>query len=225
MKKEYGYFLGGMVSGGALGVLATIIFLKKKFMKELDRRVDEMEDYYQRTDEYDKRKVQNQKSSVRVKEKDKKLKTGHVKEKDRTNYAKAYDDIVTNNYIVKDGIMRQSSDEELLAESEYPEEDFEDEIDALESISKESDLEPRIISFEKAGELDATYDDQTLFYYMYNDTLTDDEGNVVDEPDLLLGNALEKYGFSDNDEKMIFVQNFRLRTLYEVEKIWDSFEY
>lgn len=228
-KKNLCYLLGGVVVGGTLGVLATIVLLKKKFLKELDRRVDEMEAYYKRTDEYDKRK-----RDVRIRKDESKeevdiCKATDCKEGDLKNYAKAYRDLVENNYVVKEGKLKLASDEELLAEQEYPEEDpeelDEEEQAMFESHLKERGRDPRIISFEKMGELDPSYDNQTLFYYMYDETVTDEDGNVIDEPNLLLGNTLGKYGFADNQEKTIYVQNFQLRTVYEVVKEWKTFEY
>ena len=228
-KKNLCYLLGGVVVGGTLGVLATIVLLKKKFLKELDRRVDEMEAYYKRTDEYDKRK-----RDVRIRKDESKeevdiCKPTDCKEGDQKNYAKAYRDLVEDNYVVKEGKLKLASDEELLAEQEYPEEDpeelDEEEQAMFESHLKERGRDPRIISFEKMGELDPSYDNQTLFYYMYDETVTDEDGNVIDEPNLLLGKTLGKYGFADNQEKTIYVQNFQLRTVYEVVKEWKTFEY
>lgn len=258
------YFFCGAVAGGTLGVLGTVIFLKKRMMKELDRRVEEMESYYKRTDKYDKRKRPSN-GKPRYNGESNKSNTGrengalYSKDrddickatdcKDRTNYSKMFknskkgtvltdersammqdvsnvdfDEKTTTNYVVKD--------EELLAEGEYPEED-EDEFDGTEeeeneineAYQRDRDRDPRIISFDKMAELDASYENRTLFFYMYDDTVVDEDDNIVDEPHLLLGDCLEKYGFVDNEEKLIFVQNFKLRTVYEVEKVWKSFDY
>ena len=244
--KNFVYLFCGVAIGGIVGVTSTVIFLKKRMMKELDRRVEEMEAYYKKSDEYDKKKrAPSQKPSyadastesntgrengiLTGKERVDICKPTDCKEDSKTDYKGAFQGSKTENYIVKDGEMRPAADEELLAESEYPEEDLDEENDPekemFESYQKDRGREPRIISFDKMGELDASYDNQVLYFYMYDDTIVDEEDNVIDEPHLLLGDCLEKYGFVDNDEKMIFVQNFALRTVYEVEKVWKSFDY
>lgn len=250
------YLFCGVVIGGVIGVASTVIFLKKKFLKELDRRVEEMEAYYKKSDEYDKKKrspirkpsyadkstetnTGRENGVLPSKERVDICKPTDCKEDSKTDYKNAFSkekigggsiksDSLTTNYIVKDGEMRPASDEELLAESEHPEDDepeIDEDLEMFESHQKDRGREPRIISFDKMGELDNSYDNQVLYFYMYDDTVVDEDDNVIDEPHLLLGDCLEKYGFVDNDEKMIFVQNFRLRTVYEVEKVWKSFEY
>lgn len=247
-------FVGGLVVGGVLGALATIKVTKKKYMAELDRRVAEMEAYYQKPDRYDrsKRRVKSEEAydtssrssntgrengRTKCKAVSDICKHTDCKEEERTDYSKKFEKgqkgdskaKEVGNYVVQDGSLQEASDEELLAENEYPEEDDDDISEAeeamFESAQKDRGRLPRIISFEKMGELDASYDNQVLFYYMYNDTLADEDGNVIDEPHLLLGDCLEKYGFMENEEQLIFVQNFALRTIYEVEKVWKAFNY
>lgn len=248
-KKNVGYLCGGIVVGGALGVLATILFLKKKFVKELDRRVGEMEEYYQKTDEYDKSKRRVSKDDLNDEDSNK-TNTGREKgvlsskqradickhtvcnEEAPTDYTKAFrGDGVTREEGLdsRNGELKKASDEELLAENEYPEEEIDEDEEAekemFESNQKERTREPRLISYQKLEELDASYDNKTLFFYMYDDTVTDEDDNVIDEYHYLLGDCIEKYGFIDNDEQMILVQNFAHRTIYEVQKVWKSFDY
>lgn len=159
-----------------------------------------------------------------------------------TNYAKAYTD--------KDSV---DDIEGELAEQEHPEDD-EPEIDesyadpreqehegdistTLPESSKEADVDeffkehqkkkgrkPRIISVEEAANLPEYIESQTLFYYATNEVMTDEDEEVIEDPERLIGDALTKYGFADNDEERIFVMNYQLDTCYEIAKILGSYE-
>lgn len=100
---------------------------------------------------------------------------------------------------------------------------------AFEKRQKEKGRAPRIISYEKFSELneDPTYDQQTLIFYTGDSTLTDEEDNVIEigDEELLVGNCLSKYDFTDTDSKetCIYVQNFELSTIYIVQKVYSSY--
>ena len=159
-----------------------------------------------------------------------------------TSYARAY--------VGKDTV---DDIEEELAEQEHPEDD-EPEIDesyadpreqehegdistTLPESSKEADVDeffkehqkkkgrkPRIISVEEAANLPEYIESQTLFYYATNEVMTDEDEEVIEDPKRLIGDALTKYGFADNDEQRIFVMNYQLDTCYEIAKILGSYE-
>ena len=58
---------------------------------------------------------------------------------------------------------------------------------------------------------------------MYNDALTTEDDDLIEVPYDLVGDCLNKYGFTDNDEMVIYVQNFALTTVYEVQKVMAAF--
>jgi hypothetical protein len=114
------------------------------------------------------------------------------------------------------------------ADFEYPEEDVileddEDEESPEEAAHndhiKNRNRRPRIISEEAVNEMPPYYDFDNLYYYTHDLTLCDDNDQVIDEPGYLVGDCLEKYNFVDSDEKVIFVQNFQLDMVYEVQKV------
>lgn len=85
------------------------------------------------------------------------------------------------------------------------------------SSKKEADPEPVIdapyvITPAEFGGVDG-YDIQTLKYYEADDTLTDDDDNVVDE-DLVGSGALSAFGQYEDDT--VYVRNERLKRDYEI---------
>ena len=128
-----------------------------------------------------------------------------------------------------------------LSESQHPEDDEsskEEELsgdekateEALE-LNAEKDRErskpPRLVPFETVEALDDTWDRQTLFYYQYDDTLVTEDGDEVledEERKDIVGNTLTKYDFDANDEMVIYVQNFKFSTVYEIEKVRGAYD-
>ena len=123
---------------------------------------------------------------------------------------------------------------EQLAEIRVPEDDAdlsEEEQEIEDGLAydlmkkKESTRKPRIISFDESEGLDDSWDKKLLYYYVYDDTLmTEDDEDLLEGEirELTVGDCLEKYGFTYNKEAVIFVQNFKFSTVYEVEKVWGS---
>ena len=84
---------------------------------------------------------------------------------------------------------------------------------------------PRIISADALGDLDATWDVKTLYYYAYDETLATEDGELIDDVGLTVGDALEKYGFADDvNQREIIVQNFDFSTVYEIEKVLGEYD-
>ena len=109
---------------------------------------------------------------------------------------------------VKDVIKRA---EDKLAAEEGP----------MEEDTKAPRLRgPRLIKAEDYGN-DRTLEMQELFYYTDTCTLTDEEDEVIsgERAELLLGDALIKFGFDTNDEDTIYVRNERHGADYMITKI------
>lgn len=236
-------FLGGTVVGGVIGAVGAIKWLDKTYKETLDKRVAEMEEYYGRVDEYDRNNYFNDEEVNPVDEDtaENGRNNGPLSEGERrdirerlqrnhegtTNYASLYNSKGGNDIPPEDM-------EQMLAESQHPEDDdpeLDDETaadeqpakDAFDSHQREKGREPRIISFEKMGELEETYENQTLNFYMYDEVVTTENDDIIQDFERLIGDALTKYGFINNDESVIYVQNFEHNTVYEVQKVWSSF--
>lgn len=214
-------FLSGIGIGSILGVFSTKKYFEKKFEESMDQYRADMEEYYGRTDEYvrgisesgeevnpieaDEEKRENGPLSSEERKKIKeKLVRNH---RETTNYAQMY---------------KKKSESENITEEEY-EPDKTPEEEANEDHQQCRNQKPRIISFEKIGEVPGYYEKESLYYYVYDQTLTTDEDELIEEEELLLGDCLDKYGFRDNDEEIIFVQNFATSKIYEVQKIQSAY--
>lgn len=93
--------------------------------------------------------------------------------------------------------------------------------EAFEEHQKNKNRSPKIISAEVYGGLPAHIEKKVLYLYSYDETVVDEDNDdePLTEPERLIGDALTKYGFIDNEERIIFVMNYALDTCYEIQKI------
>lgn len=91
--------------------------------------------------------------------------------------------------------------------------------EAFDEHQKNKDRSPKIISAEAYSNLPAYIDQGVLYFYAYDEMLCDDNEEPIEEPERIVGDALTKYGFIDNDERIIFVMNYALDTCYEIQKV------
>lgn len=90
---------------------------------------------------------------------------------------------------------------------------------AFEDHQKNKNKPPKIISAEAYSNLPAHIDQQVLYFYVYDEVLCDENEEMIDEPGLIVGDALTKYDFADSDERCIFVMNYSTDTCYEIQKV------
>lgn len=91
-----------------------------------------------------------------------------------------------------------------------------DEKGGPEDMAKDVSKEPYVISPYDFGELDG-YHQIELTYYEGDDTLEDEEYNVITDRDELIGKkALQTFGEYEDDA--VFVRNERLRTDFQILK-------
>ncbi len=210
--------LGGIAIGAAAGVLGGKKYFENKYQKRYEDDVERLEQYYKMSDEY-RRIPHDEESSVQ-----KKLTT-----EERAEVKKEVKEQLTDQHNVNYSAMYQNLKD--LAESEHPRDD-EDEnyVDEMAMFEQhQQDLsehkEPRIISEEAWSDLPANIDKAVLYYYMYDETLCDENDQPIEDPERLIGDALDRYGFCDSDEKVIFVMNYELSTCYEIQKFETSSYY
>lgn len=206
-------FFLGLVTGGGIGYLAA----KHKYLTW----AQELEDYYKGIDKYAREESPEESSDISEEETEERADKDSVRllrkeEKDhaeRVDYTKYY--------------KKEKTDEEI----EEVEEDLEEEDgnDVMEyTIDMEADeyhelncnLPPRIISEEKLGELPAAYEHETIFYCPDTDEMYDEDDNKIEDYKLLVGNCLETGYFRyEDDQELIFVQNFEHDCVYEIQKV------
>lgn len=91
--------------------------------------------------------------------------------------------------------------------------------EAFDEHRKNLNKPPKIISYETYENLPAYIDHEILYFYAYDEMLCDDNEEPIEEPERLIGDALTKYGFIDNEERIIFVMNYAMDTCYEIQKV------
>jgi len=127
--------------------------------------------------------------------------------------------------------------EQILAEAEHPKDDGpnEDDCEPLEDVFPESydsvnkplegSEEPYIISIEAFNEECTAYDKLTFTYYEEDDTLTDDQEEIVVDVDSIIGDeALLCFGEQSDDPDIVYVRNDRLSCDYEIIRSQKSYQ-
>lgn len=208
------WFLGG----AAIGALSSYVICGRYYNKKYDEHIKMMEDYYKVKDEYVRTESQDEEipreNGVMTSEERQVIKE-KLREEGLENVP------YHQMYRQKNGYTEQK-----LAEGEHPEEDDESddedivtpEEDAFDDHMRNRNRPPKIISYDAVLELPSYYDHETLLFMAYTEELCDENGEPIEDPGLLVGNCLEKFGFVDNDEELIFVLNYALDTVYEIQK-------
>lgn len=70
---------------------------------------------------------------------------------------------------------------------------------------------------------DISYEQKTLLYFVYDDLLVDEDGDAVDEEELI-GNKLRQFHWYDDDADHVWVRNNQTETDYEVQKFDCGYE-
>lgn len=222
------YFIGGIIVGGSVSVFATKKHFQEKYKAYYEEDRNYLETYYGKTNEYRKKKKEENEdpSEMDVSRPGGRMtpeERASVKEKLQKNYEQ------TTNYAA---MYKTSSDDIDPAEMEHPEEGEPEPTNDQNEVSEEKAFEdhqknmnkpPKIISVEDYSNLPAHIDQQVLYFYSYDETLCDENEEIIEEPELLIGDALTKYDFVDSDESCIFVMNYATDTCYEIQKVDASY--
>lgn len=253
------FLLGGLVTGGAIGVLSTKKYFQEKYQKRYEEDRDSLEEYYQKVDEYarEDRDIEEEfeDDGINSPEEGESRPGGRMSDKERaeikkklkqnwegtTNYAGMYK---TESKNEEEITTTNESDEEICKNCKYFEsmveycemngdpcspnghcDEFVHEGDAtpeeevFEEHQKNKDRPPKIISADAYSNLPAHIEQVVLYFYTYDEVLCEDNEEIVEEPELLIGDALTKYDFIDSDERIIFVMNYAQDTCYEIQKV------
>lgn len=233
-KKNIMIFFTGLLIGGTAGVLGSRSYFKKKYEEQAEKEIEQVRQYYFERERYlekAKREIENEENDQDVDDdsrekgvlspekraeiKEKLRKNREWAEKQTTNYSKIYAD--KHNIEEEDD---EVDERELINEDEKE----------FERHQEEKSKKPEIISLETAGNLPPSVESKTLFFYTYDETLTDEEDEVIDLPEVILGKHIwdeictNLENLIDLEEsETIFVMNHFIDTCYEIQIIEGSF--
>lgn len=114
------------------------------------------------------------------------------------------------------------------ARSEYEEEEPDEPEETVvvheepsEELKADGD-EPYLISQEVFVANEKGYTHDTFNYFVKDDILVDDEGQIVDNVYFLVGRATEEFDDKDYDKNILFVRNNRTMSEYEITCDWND---
>lgn len=233
--RDIAIFVGGAIAGAVGGVLGTMGYFKKKYEKIANEQIAEIEEYYGekigknyiREDDaeinpVDDRDVSNTGRENGVLSEEER---SAIKEKLLDNYARTsnnatnYSQISTERFIAnREAANNEAQDDEDEPVTMTPEEIADDE------HKKNFNKPPRILSLDEYSNLPSYIDTQTLYFYFDDMVVTDDNDEVVDDYERLIGNCLEQTDFvNSQDEMLLLVMNYQLDTAYEIQKVMASY--
>lgn len=145
---------------------------------------------------------------------------------------------------------KDKSPQEILAESEHPMDDDEEEDGSIttdmddeeeeayrqakraseeQELYIQNDTEPWVISEEDFDAADNQYEKVGLYYYLVDDVICDDDGSLIENWGLLVGDLLEDSGWIDecadnpSSADKIFIRNPKLSMDYVVTAINEAY--
>lgn len=188
-------------AGLAVGVGGTYFYLKQKYEEKLSDQIQEIRKHYR----------EKQEKPETIEEAAENWKKGMA------NFANRFEDAEERgkNRIAYESIAKryQGSDEQRPvdpAEQESPPED-----------------EPEEEIFTVTEEEMETYDnfeDISLTYYAEDDILCDDQEQVIEDPEAIIGDALTKFGVKSGYPDTVYVINKRVRAIFEILMVEGSYQ-
>lgn len=228
------------VAGAAIGAGATVLIMRKKYDEKYNKL---LEDAIKSDADFKLHEVNKKLAELKARESGYIQSSGDEKpvenENDKKiNKVKALDPNKKStvnkesgvNKLGKPNYIDYTSYYESRAASEYPRDEYDTaEKSALyegEKANEEahSGKKPRIVSREEFYSPEYEHHDKsTLYYYTEDDVLATEADEVIEDPSTLIGDALDKFGFRNNGEEVIYVRNYGLQIDYEIEKRDTSF--
>lgn len=212
-------FIAGFVTGGVVTGVTAGLYFKKKYQQLLSENGLNSDSEEELADKYIRKDLQEDLIEVANSRKTVNREVMENYESKKTDYRGMYqpkDSFAAGKNLVD---AMEESDED--AEADLAENTSEN--DADDWHEKNKNRPPEIISADEAGELPSWVDSSVLFIYTDDDTVTDEDRNVIEDPERFLGNCIEDSQFLYTEEEQIFVLNYELDTLYDIQKVWGSY--
>ena len=161
-----------------------------------------------------------------------------------------YEDIVQEELVsIRETRTRVDSDEEGMVKEEVKEEkilvmpnsrvkkvmrqynatnDAQELYEEAEKIyNKEVEVpeRPIIITVEEFFEGNSDHDKLTLTYYEDDGVLVDENEEIIDDPEYIIGSsALVSFGEGSDDPEIVYVRNYRISTDFEIVRLSKSYK-
>lgn len=196
VKKVVSYLIGALLGAG-FGAVVANRFFPEKF---------EENDYIQ-----EELPFNTKEPPVEVIEAPASMKEEILKTKKKVKYIDYSTAVISPkedvNLVAKKMLGKRALEEEEIVEEEEP-----------------SDTNLRVISLEEFADPRNRYNKEVLTYYSEDDILTNDNGDIVQDADVLLGDdGLLKFGEGSDDPDSVYIRNDDLRMDYEVVRLYTSY--
>lgn len=229
--------------GAAIGAGTTVLIMRKRYDKKynelLKDAIDSDADFRLREAERKLAEVKARESGyIQSSGEEKPADTGETNGKLKkvdaldTSKEKSSQEKTGGNKIGKANYVDYTSYYENKVASEYPREEYEkaSEEAAYEAERLNEDYHanrnkpPKIVSREEFYSPEYEHHDKTTLYFYKEDQVLATEANeAIQDPPRLIGDALDKFGFRNNEEEVIYVRNYGFGIDYEIDKVDDSF--
>lgn len=220
----------GTIAGGVVGFFIGSTYSKKKAEDSANRQADEeverMRKYYERKcgEQYQYRGAGVNRGDCKNDE--------NAEQRNESNTSGGSDGIDYTKFYQRGGVQTDLDYEENADPTkEYDDPDEEDsearEREEAERIAEERRLNknrpPKVLSESELKDIPDYVKDAVLYYYHETDVLTDEDDQILGEEGeygQFIGTTIQDSGFDrDENYRIMFVRNFELDTLYEIQKV------
>lgn len=218
------------VIGGAFGAAGAYVVTKRKCEKISEETISEMSEYYSK-------KLHDH--GIEATPED--IRKAVLPEKIETDAPKDYvsnapeSSLIRGEKVLKakerpkvDYTKFYGKSEDEMAENEHPKEDdyYYEGLEATKAAKKSKT--PKFIKAVDFG-ADPSTTTVSLLYYQDSRTLVIEDNldeeiiEDMNEVEAMIGDALTKYGFDENEEPVIYIRNENRNTDYEITKVFGSY--
>jgi hypothetical protein len=196
------------IAGAAVGTFGGALLTKKKYEDMANEEIDLMREALREARDMAKQIVKDAEglgeiSAVSGEEVPAKKERRTQRQAERTEY----------RGLVKDYVKDMSGDE---AEEEV--------YRASQSSRKEVSDGPYVITYDAYNLENDHYDKSTIYYYEDDDTLADENDEVIGDVFGVIGDdALSSFGEGSNDPEVVYVRNDKMQIDYEVIRLSKSY--
>lgn len=188
-------------AGLAVGIGGTYFYLKQKYEEKLSEQIQEIRRHYQ----------EKQEKPKTIEEAGENLKKGMA------NFANRFEEAEERG---KDRMAYESIAKRYQGSDEQRPVDPAEQ----ESPTEDDDEEEIFTVTEEEMETYDNFEDIGLTYYAEDDILCDDQEQVIEDPEAIIGDALTKFGLKSGYPDTLYVINKRVRAIFEVLMVEGSYQ-